>query len=402
MAIFDAIAIEACDAMVRDKNTARGKTFEIDVYRYMNSSALELIGQAGLGYSFGSFEGRRDAYSTVIKHLLPAVVLAAPWLPFLVAFENFGSARFRQWIAKMTPSKVVQDLRKLVNVQHDQAHEVLSARKTLLGAGQSLNETTGSGHDVLTLLMRANEKLPKDGQMSKEEMIGHMNSFIFAGHETTSGAITRALDMLSIYSEVQDRLRAEVSDFMSKAGTGEIDRDKIDSLPYLDAVCREVLRLAPPVGMIRRICLEDTVLPLKYPVNTSKGPKTSIFVPKGASVSVGIDTINHDKDIWGPDADEFVPDRWLDGRASNADGSPGTYSHMMTFSAGPTACIGFKFAVLEIKILLVRLITRFKFEDSDKEFVWMLTGTQAPYPAEDAKRPATQRKAQLLMKLTEL
>ncbi|KAG9090996.1 hypothetical protein FRC06_000788 [Ceratobasidium sp. 370] len=74
----------------------------------------------------------------------------------------------------------------------------------------------------------------------------------------------------------------------------------------------------------------------------------------------------------------------------------------MTFSAGPTACIGFKFAVLEIKILLVRLVTRFKFEPSGKEFVWMLTGTQAPYPAEDTKLSSLERKAQLLMKLTEL
>ncbi|KAG9090804.1 cytochrome P450-dit2 [Ceratobasidium sp. UAMH 11750] len=402
MAIFDAIALEACNAIIRNQGVTRGRPFEVDIYRYMNSSALELIGQAGLGYSFGSFTGRRDSYSAAIKHLLPGLNLAAPWLPFVVVFENFGSARFRQWVAKTAPFKVIQDLRELVNVQHDQAHEILSARQGLLVSGESLDNATGSGNDVLTLLMRANEKLPKDSQMSKEEMIGHMNSFIFAGHETTSGAVTRVLDMLSTHPEMQDRLRAELTEFMSKTGTEEIDRDKIDTLPYLDAICRETLRLMPPVGRIRRVCLKDTVLPLKYPVNTSKGLQNSVAVPKGAEISVGIEGINHDKDIWGPDADQFVPDRWLDGRASKAEGSPGTYSHMMTFSAGSTACIGFKFAVLEIKILLVRLVTRFKFETSGKEFVWMLTGTQAPYPAEDTKRPSLERKAQLLMKLTEL
>ncbi|KAG9124291.1 cytochrome P450-dit2, partial [Ceratobasidium sp. 392] len=316
MAIFDEIALEACNAMVRDKAVARGQPFEVDVYKYMNSSALELIGQAGLGYSFGSFNGRRDAYSTAIKHLLPALTLAGPFLPFLVVFRNLGSARFRQWIAKTAPFKVVRDLRKLVNVQHDQAHEVLAARRGVLETGESLNNTAGSGNDILTLLVRANEKLPKDSQMSQDEMIGHMN-----------GAVTRVLDILSTHPEVQDRLREELSQFMSEASTEEIDRDKIDTLPYLDAICREVLRLTPPVSMIRRVCLEDTVLPLKYPVNTSKGPQTSVFVPKGAEVSLGIDTINRDKDIWGPDADEFVPDRWLNGRASRAGGTPGAYSH---------------------------------------------------------------------------
>ncbi|KAG8746586.1 cytochrome P450-dit2 [Ceratobasidium sp. 414] len=415
MAIFDAIALEACNAIIRNQGVTRGRSFEVDIYRYMNSSALELVGQAGLGYSFGSFTGRRDAYSAAIKHLLPALTLASPWLPFVVAFENFGSARFRQWIAKMAPFNVIQDLRELVKVQRDQALEILSTRQGVLGSGESLDNTTGSGNDVLTLLMRSNEKLSKDSQMSKEDMIGHMNSFIFAGHETTSGAVTRVLDMLSAHSEVQDRLRTELVEFMSKTGTEEIDRDKIDTLPYLDAICREVLRMMPPVGMIKRVCLEDTVLPLKYPVNTSKGLQNSVAITKGTEVSVGIEGINHDKDIWGPDADQFVPDRWLDGRTSNTEGSPGTYSHMYDDVFGRSNWVhqfvttkpldiasGFKFAVLEIKILLVRLVTRFKFEPSGKEFVWMLAGTQAPYPVEDTRRSGLERKAQLLMKLTEL
>ncbi|KAG9090995.1 cytochrome P450-dit2 [Ceratobasidium sp. 370] len=232
-------------------------------------------------------------YGRASVSVMPALTLAGPWLPFVVVFENFGSARFRRWIAKTAPFKVIQDLRELVNVQHRQAQEILSARQGLLGSGENLDNTTGSGNDILTLLMRANERLPKDSQMSREEMIGHMNSFIFAGHETTSGAVTRVLDILSTHPDVQDRLRAELIEFMSKPGTGEdIDVDKIDTLPYLDVVCREVLRLAPPAGMIRRVCLEDTILPLKYPVNTSKGLQNSVVVPKGAEVNIGIEGIN--------------------------------------------------------------------------------------------------------------
>ena len=70
------------------------------------------------------------------------------------------------------------------------------------------------------------------------------------------------------------------------------------------------------------------MLPLKYPVNTSDGPQTSIFVPKGTIVGLGIYGVNRDKDVWGPDAEQFNPERWLNGKAANAEGSPGIYSHM--------------------------------------------------------------------------
>ncbi|KAG9103874.1 cytochrome P450-dit2, partial [Ceratobasidium sp. 392] len=303
MTIFDDIALQACDAIAHTHGVARGQPFECDVYHYMNASALELIGQAGLGYSFGSFTGRRDEYSAAIKRFLPTIVSAALLLPFMIYFENFGTQGFRRWVADNAPFKAAKDLRELVRVQHNQAQEILSSRQYLLASGQSLDSTTGNGKDILTLLMKANEKLPEDAQMSPEEMIGHMNTFIFAGHETTSGAVTRVLDILTNRREIQDRLRAELVAFIAESGAEEIDRDGIDALPCLDAVCRETLRLHPPVNVIERMSLEDVVIPLKYPVNTSTGPQTSIFAPKDTSVSVGIYNINRDKDIWGPDAD---------------------------------------------------------------------------------------------------
>ncbi|KAF8610407.1 cytochrome P450 [Ceratobasidium sp. AG-I] len=402
--IFDSIALQACDSIMRDQSIQPGQSFNCDIYRYMNAAALELIGQAGLGYSFDSFAGRRNDYSASIKHLLPALTSASAWLPFVVIFKDFGTARLRRWIVDHAPFKVIQDLRNLVRVQRDQAYEVLSSRKISLASGLDLDNITGSGRDIMTLLMKANETLPVDEQMSIDEMIAHINTFIFAGHETTrqDGAVTRALDTLSKFPGIQERLRAELNAFIAEADGNVVDHDRIDALPYLDAICREVLRLTSPVSMSKRIAVEDSILPLKYPVNTSKGPQTSIFVPKGTEIHIGIYGINRDQDIWGPDAEQFNPERWLNGNASLAEGTPGIYSHMMTFLAGPSACIGFKFAVLEIKVLLARLVTRFKFERTDKEFVWQLSGTQSPYRLEDADVAAAGRKAQLTMKLTAL
>ena len=98
------------------------------------------------------------------------------------------------------------------------------------------------------------------------------STFIFAGHETTrweltafglfirnllvsiySGAVTRVLDTLSKLPEIQERLRAELTTFIAETDGGDIDRDKVDTLPYLDAICREVLRLTSPVSMTKRM-----------------------------------------------------------------------------------------------------------------------------------------------------
>lgn len=68
-----------------------------------------------------------------------------------------------------------------------------------------------------------------------------------------SGAVTRVIDTLAKLPGVQERLRAELNAFMAESEGGDIDRDRIDTLPYLDAICREVLRLTPPVSMTKRV-----------------------------------------------------------------------------------------------------------------------------------------------------
>ncbi|QRV86481.1 cytochrome P450 family protein [Ceratobasidium sp. AG-Ba] len=160
----------------------------------------------------------------------------------------------------------------------------------------------------------------------------------FLASNTTSGAVTRVPDVLTTYIEIQDRLRTEIVEFMKSAGSEDINRGVIDALPYLDAVCRETLRLYPSVNVVERMqviprgypdqgelspepcrALQDTGVPLKYPVDTYTGLHTSIIVPKWTTVSLGIHNINRDPDVWGGDTNQFDPERWLDGRASSTE-----------------------------------------------------------------------------------
>lgn len=75
-------------------------------------------------------------------------------------------------------------------------------------------------------------------------------------------------------------------------------------------------------------------------------------------------SINRDKTLWGPDAEDFRPERWLEGDNA-ANGGASTPYALMTFLHGPRSCIGRGFALTEMKCLLAVLVTRFRFEMAD-------------------------------------
>ena len=80
---------------------------------------------------------------------------------------------------------------------------------------------------------------------------GLCSGLIFAGHDTTSSILSRALHLLSMDQERQTKLREEVT--AAREERGDLDYDTLMSLPFLDAVCRETLRLFPPLSSIGRM-----------------------------------------------------------------------------------------------------------------------------------------------------
>lgn len=104
----------------------------------------------------------------------------------------------------------------------------------------------------------------------------------------SSGALARVLHLLSTHPEIQDRLRAELNSTSSVEGHNEIQ-----SLKYLDAICREVLRLYPPVTTLDRQVLKDWVVPLHYPVQGKDGKQmTEILIKKGTQVHLALREAN--------------------------------------------------------------------------------------------------------------
>ncbi|KAJ6519125.1 cytochrome P450 [Mycena sanguinolenta] len=359
------------------------KTAELDMLKILGTTALEFIGQAGLGYSFAAAQS--DALEGMKQLLFAAKRMIVPMqlLPFLL---RTTPAAFRRWMINFVPMSDLHLARDLVDVMDNNSRQILAKKREAIAKGDAaVMEQVGQGKDIMSLLMRASDNTTQEDKLSEEEFLGQMNVIIFAGTDTTSTAVSRALQELAIHPEIQAQLREEVT---KAAVHGDLDYDTLCSLPLLEAVCRETLRMYPPAITSSRQAqvpfyhaLEDAVLPLERPMmGLDQTPITEIFVPAGTIVHIGIKAANTNCAIWGPDAREWKPARWLTPlpQAVMDAQIPGIYTRLMTFIGGPRGCIGFKFAEMSMKVLLAVLIKDFVFVLSDKKIVWKLGQAEAP------------------------
>ncbi|KAF8654871.1 hypothetical protein AX16_003332 [Volvariella volvacea WC 439] len=175
-------------------------------------------------------------------------------------------------------------------------------------------------------------------------------SFLLAGRDSTASAVTFAVYMLAEHPKVLRRLREEI---MSEVGpTRRPNYEDFRSMKYLRVVINETLRLYPPVPFNSRFPVEPTTwAPL-----TPNGKR--FYVPTQAKTIYSAWMMHRRKDLWGPDALMFDPDRFLDHRLDEYfTPNPNIF---LPFSTGPRTCLGQPFAYNEISFFLVRLLQSFE------------------------------------------
>jgi cytochrome P450 len=140
--------------------------------------------------------------------------------------------------------------------------------------------------------------------------------------------------------EIQERLRSELAEFPGDPSVDELMDPT--ALPYLDALVHEALRLHPAIMETPRKAVKDDVLPLATPVTLPDGTRADrLPIAKGTVVVAPIAAANRMVSVWGPDAHEFKPERWLDGGVripAAVKAFPG-HRHMLTFLDGPKKCV---------------------------------------------------------------
>ncbi|KAJ7087969.1 cytochrome P450 [Mycena belliarum] len=334
--------------------TAQGNgTARVEVLTWLSKMTLDVIGKAGFDYDFNALDPSAgpnelnqaftDLFHSPQSGLYAASRLAQAVVPILR-------------LVPLPGSKVTSVAR---NTMFKIGNSIVAERKASIKASGATKDL-GSRRDLLSVLLKANMStdLPESQRMTDAEVVAQIPGLLVAGHETTSASTTWALHALSINPGVQKKLREE----LMTLSTDNPTMDELNSLPYLELVVRETMRIHAPVVYLFRMAMEDDVLPLAKPYIDQNGqPHESLPIPKGLMMHIPILAINTDKEIWGPDANEFRPERWE--KIPEAAGDiPGVWANLLTFFAGPHNCIGFRFSLVEMKALLFTLVRAFEFE----------------------------------------
>ncbi|MCO5600388.1 hypothetical protein L7F22_054500 [Adiantum nelumboides] len=230
--------------------------------------------------------------------------------------------------------------------------EIIDSRRATAAAAGNCKSY---GQDLLGLMLAEMEaakqvevadpqQRQQHGQLySSQQLMDECKTFFFTGHETTWLLLTWTFMLLASNPTWQHRARHEALHLM-RLHDGLPNFDMLSRLKVLGMILLESLRLYTPATLLAREAFTNIKI-------------TNLEIPKGLSVWVPVLAIHHDKNIWGEDADEFKPERFFEGVAK-ACKHPMAF---MPFSFGPRNCVGQNFAMMEAKIVLCMLLSKFTF-----------------------------------------
>ncbi|KAF2100407.1 putative P450 monooxygenase [Rhizodiscina lignyota] len=311
-----------------------GKT--IEMYSWASKVTLDIIGIAGLGREINALQNSDDELVRCYEELLEP---SPQKLVFFVA-QAYGPAK----LVKMLPLR-------LNRVFSETTSTLRSICGRLVREKREAIKTNADDHfDILSILIKSND-------FSDDALVDQLLTFLAAGHETTSSTFTWLTFLLALHPNVQSRVREEVRQALPGRPAKDTDVDLsavLESLPYLNGACNETLRLYPTVPITVRTSVRETRI-LDRPI------------PSGTNVIICPWAVNRNPKLWGPDAGEFKPERWIDdGKPNNSGGADSNYSNL-TFLHGPRSCIGQNFAKAELRCLLAAFVGAFEWTMIDEE-----------------------------------
>ncbi|GBM55802.1 Cytochrome P450 4c3 [Araneus ventricosus] len=196
---------------------------------------------------------------------------------------------------------------------------------------------------MLDLLL---EKHCVSQELSEEDIREQVDLFLIAGHETLGTTISWALFLLGHHPEVQAKIHDEVDRVFGDDLDRPVTEDDFKDLQYLECVLKETLRLYPGIPIFAREAPEDIDIN-GYPI------------PKGAACIIFTYSLHRDEDVF-PDPEKFDPDRFSPENIVNIP----EFAYI-PFSAGPRNCIGYKFAEMELRVILSWIMRNFTVKSLD-------------------------------------
>lgn len=312
----------------------------VDLAEYLDCTMLDIIGEAGFGYKCLALEKGRDGSE-----------LSAAFNSVNQAAIDFGPARAIHLglSAMLYPKASIWPLseanRRIAKVNRVMDRITMQIVRDAKASVETDGQYLGDDKDLLSLLIKSNLGAGAAERMTDKEISGQIQTFMFAGYETSSVTTSWAFYFLAQHPQVQDKLRSIIASTLrdrkglalEDLSASMLDYDDVwcPELQYLDWILTETLRLCPPVPGNDREAMQDCVLPLMTPIQLKTGEKVSqLVVKKGARLTIGIKTVNYDKRLFGQDADAFRPERFGELPEQHAQAKLPPYS-TYSFVGGP-------------------------------------------------------------------
>ncbi|KAL4753908.1 hypothetical protein BDW72DRAFT_201139 [Aspergillus terricola var. indicus] len=354
---FWAKSVEMVKCIEKDLQDRKdGGDNTVTVRPWASRATLDIIGLAGMDRDFGSLADPHNELAAQYHRVLEDAPL---WLKLLFAA---GFVLGTERIVTALPVKRNRNIAEGARYVRQVAQQLIREKRERIKHTPNKVEGGGGGKDILSVALSS-------GKFTDLELVDQMMTFIAAGHETTSSALQWSVYALCKHPDIQTRLRQEIRSNLPSIASDDpepITAEAVDSLAYLHAFCNEVLRFHPSVPITFRTTTRDTTL-------------AGSLLPKGTQLTISPEVINHDPELWGPDAHVFNPERWLGPGRANTGGASSNYA-LMTFLHGPRSCIGQGFAKAELACLVAAMVGMFEMElaDPGKKLEVKRTATISP------------------------
>ncbi|PGH14326.1 hypothetical protein AJ79_03148 [Helicocarpus griseus UAMH5409] len=329
--IFWKKGVEMIKAIERSLEESSDDPKTIRISDWASRATLDIIGLAGMDHDFDSVNNPTNRLNKEYRKIFSSPGRLGKLLQFL-------SLVVSPPILGKLPMKRNRDINEGAKYVRSVCQQMVQEKREKM----EMEKKETRSVDILSIAMES-------GGFTDDELVSQMMTFLAAGHETTASALQWTIYALCKHPEIQNRLREEVRSSLPSADSATpITSSHIDSLSYLNAVCSEVLRFYAPVPLTIRQAVRDTMV-------------LDTFIPKGTAFSISPAATNHNPELWGPDAGEFNPERWMGPGRANTGGADSNYS-FLTFIHGPRSCIGAAFARAELACLVAVMVGRFEME----------------------------------------
>lgn len=313
-----------------------GNKSKLDVKDDTSKFAMEVISSCAFGIEPAALDGESEfnveaklAFSVSFFIMVKRLVLfSLPKLAALLKLQ-FMPNRTVKYFNNVIKSAIVHR-RETKTVRNDFVQQMV----TLLDKGFIEIEKHDPGDDYLKI--RDNEDNFKL-ELNEDVMVGQSFVFLLAGFETTSTAMSHMCLDLALNSNLQERAREEVNKIWK---SDDLSYDQVKEMRFLEGCLKESLRLHPPVGHLTRSCGKTYTI-----------PGTSLTIEPGQTVIVPSLAIHYNSEIY-TEPEKFSPERW-----TSTSYPPCSF---LPFGDGPRICIGMRFATMEAKCCLAKILRNYR------------------------------------------